>query len=142
VQLFKVNWERLKAIQDRVARQKGGEGRDLPYLAALLLKRRKLSEFRILKGQKPPPPPLWAQSASNMGIENAFDNGGWTCLHHAVARGHLELVYFMVKKGWEVNRKNQHMQRSPLRLAVDTRNLDMIRLLLQVPQSRLIDEPY
>ena len=104
-----------------------------------------------------------------MGIENAFDNGGWSCLHHAVARGHLELVYFMVKKGWEVNRKNQHMQRpplityhlslityysslstyhlsqvnrknqhmqrSPLRLAVDAGNLDMIRLLLQVPQK-------
>ena len=30
-------------------------------VAARLLKRRKQSEFRILKSQKPPPPPLWAQ---------------------------------------------------------------------------------
>ena len=61
MQLFVTNWEKLKGIQDRLERQKGGEGRDIPYLAALLLKRRTLSEFRILKSQKPPPPPLWAQ---------------------------------------------------------------------------------
>ena len=76
-------------IQTRLEHQaKGLVRRDLPFLAALLLKKRKASELRVFKSQKPPPPPLWAQSSSNLGIENAFDNGGWTCLHHAAARGH------------------------------------------------------
>ena len=77
---FDAHWVRLKAIEDKLQAQQSGAGRDLVYLATLLLKRRKQHEFRIFKGAKPPPPPLWAQSASNLGVENAVDHGGWTCL--------------------------------------------------------------
>jgi len=70
-----------------------------------------------------------------MGIENALDTGGWTCLHHAVVHGHIDLVLFMVKQGWDVLRTNQHMQRSSLRLAVDKGDMDMVRLLVQLGAS-------
>ena len=112
VEMFKQEWERLKKLEIRILQQQqgtqcsrvvhkyllysyqstnayssscgAGVNRDLAYLAGQLLERRKRTQFRILSSQKSAPPPLWAQSASNMGIENAFDNGGWTSLHHAV----------------------------------------------------------
>ena len=37
--------------EDTQEEQKQGVGRDIPYLAALLLKRRKQTEFRIIKSQ-------------------------------------------------------------------------------------------
>jgi hypothetical protein len=47
----------------------------------------------------------------------------------------LDLVFFMVRHGWAVDRRNQHLQRTALRLAVDRRDADMCRLLLQLGAS-------
>lgn len=124
---------RLKVLEDRAKSQAKGESRDIPYLVAKLLKWRRRTEFRIsVKSRQPgAKAPMWAQSSTNMGLVNAQDTGGWTCLHHAVSRGHTELVLRLCVLGFEVNRVNKFWLRTPLHLAVSNEDREMVRLLLQ-----------
>jgi len=130
---FERVFAKLKVLEERANSQAKGEHRDIPYLVSKLLKKRRRTEFRISvksrnPGAKAPP---WAQSSTNMGLVNAMDAGGWTCLHHAVSRGHTELVLRMCVLGFEVNRQNKFYLRTPLYLAVEIGDKEMVLLLLQ-----------
>jgi len=133
VRMFEQCFREGRAAEERAAMQASGAGRDMPYLVFKYLKRHKDRSLRVGgKLLKRPPPPPWAQSSHNMGLVNCCDVGGWTCLHHAAARGHLAMAACLARHGFEVSRPNVKWQRAPLHLAVARNDPEMVRLLVQL----------
>ena len=133
IQRFEARFKEGSAAEERAKDQASGQGRDLPYLVFKYIKRYKDQQLRVGgKLMKLPAPPPWAQSSHNMGLVNCYDAGGWTCLHHAAARGHLRMVARLARLRFEVSRPNVKWSRSPLHLAVARNDPDMVRLLVQL----------
>lgn len=62
---------------------------------------------------------------------NAFDDMGWTALHHAAREEHLEIAAFLLESGAQVDARCESLiGDTPLGTAADECSLEMARLLI------------
>ncbi|QOD38383.1 ankyrin repeat domain-containing protein [Candidatus Wolbachia massiliensis] len=66
---------------------------------------------------------------------NATDKDGWTVLHHAIHNGHLDKVKYLVEEGADFEIKDKG-GKSPLDLAVDNQNNEIVEFLQEKIRSR------
>jgi len=118
-----------RELQQREADQRKGIGRDLPYLVRMMMRRKRAKEFKISIFKKDKQ--VATSYLLNEQILHRGDAGGWTALHHAVSRRKIDVVQFILLEGCDVNIPNKFFLRTPLHLAVQRRDREMIRVLLQ-----------
>lgn len=70
--------------------------------------------------------------ARNGGISTAFDENGWTVLHHAANKGQEELVRAFIKAGMDPNAETQNGT-TPLMMAIHNHHNNLVKTLLDDP---------